>query len=83
MAQTQMTPQDIANTNAIWTLLSGMSSEVKDTIYIRLRNIREKNSIHKDDWARKFEGAWKDSRSPEQIIESIRNDRTQNKEINL
>ena len=43
-----------------------------------------KSLLSKDDnWASKFAGEWKDSRSAESIIEDIRNSRTSNREIEL
>ena len=53
---------------------------MKETNNTRMRNTKKKDSAQVEDWARRFEGAWKDSKPPEQIIESIRNDRTPNRE---
>lgn len=68
--------------DAISNMLKGASDEVKLKLISFLSDSLLK-ARGKERWADQFAGAWKDSRSAEEIIADIRNVRTSNREIEL
>ena len=54
-----------------------------ELIFRLSKSLLSKDQFIDNNWASKFAGEWKDSRSAESIIEDIRNSRTSNREIEL
>ena len=75
----------INNTSSVsryWDMIKDISSEEKLNLISLLSNsmLSEKHNTAKpkDGWASRFVGAWKDSRSAEEIMNDIRSARTNN-----
>lgn len=66
-------------------MLKGANDEVKLQLISFLSDslLAGKAAERANDWAGQFAGAWKDSRSAEEIVAGIRRDRTKNREIEL
>ena len=69
-----------------WGMLKDMNDDVKLELIALLSNsvVYKVPPVDDENWASRFSGAWKDSRSAEEIINDIRNNRTSNtREIDL
>ena len=66
--------------NSYFRFMKNWNIETKKDLIIKLTRSIEKKSIVKFDFSSCF-GAWKDSRSAEDIINEIRSDRVNSKEI--
>lgn len=68
-----------------WNLLKNLSQEVKLELISRLSSslLTKEKENEVENWASQFTGAWDDTRSAEEIIEDIRNARTNNRDIAL
>ena len=80
----QFTPDTMPSDVTGFSVLKNLSSDMKLELIFRLsKSLLSKDQFIDDNWASKFAGEWKDSRSAESIIEDIRNSRTSNREIEL
>ena len=65
-----------------WSVLKDLSNTEKIELIALLSSsmttANEQPSLHKKGWASRFAGAWKDSRSAEEIVRDIRSARTTN-----
>ncbi len=66
--------------NSYFRFMKNWDNESKKDLIIKLTESIGKESKQKYDFSSCF-GAWKDDRSAEEIIEDLRNDRVNNREI--
>jgi hypothetical protein len=73
------------DSNTYWTMLKGLSDEIKRDLIVRLTaSLSKKKSISRPaGWASRIAGRWQDSRSAEEMIDDIYSSRTHNREIDL
>ena len=66
--------------NNLWTYIQGMSLKRKDREWLagKLLEPIADDAKTETGWADRFVGAWKDSRSAEEIVDDIRSARTAN-----
>lgn len=76
---------EYSESSKYWNLLKDLSEDVKIELISKLSTslLKKREQENIPNWASEFSGAWKDSRTAEEIIEDVRNARTSNREIEL
>ena len=74
-------------TDSYWDMLKSLSKDAKLSLIAKLSNSivesAKDEEVRLSSWADKYCGAWKDSKTPEEMITEIKKSRTANSDIEL
>ena len=74
-------------TDSYWEMLKSLSKDAKLNLIAKLSNsiieTSKDEKVRSSSWSDKYCGAWKDSKSPEDMVAEIKKSRTANSDIEL